>query len=240
MPRPGCLLLLALLGGAALLGWREVERIEREAPERLPWTPLSLSDPIGRFTATKLSALNDEPRSCLALLKAAGLAERFAPPLSAGEASCGYADGVRLASKPVAWRPDGVVAACPVAAALAVWEREVVQLAARRHFNAKVAEIDHFGSYSCRRVNGRDEGDWSEHARARALDIAGFRLADGRRVAVVADWSGGSAAGRAFLRDVRDGACRLFGTVLSPDYNEAHRDHLHFDMASRGGFGVCR
>ena len=39
--------------------------------------------------------------------------------------------------------------------------------------------IDHFGSYSCRRLYGRDEGAWSEHARANAVDIAGFRLGDG-------------------------------------------------------------
>ena len=46
----------------------------------------------------------------------------------------------------------------------------------------------------------------------------------------------------AFLREVRDGACRLFPTTLSPDYNAAHADHLHLDMAERGkmGWGVCR
>nr|MBA3526869.1 extensin family protein [Sphingomonas sp.] len=46
----------------------------------------------------------------------------------------------------------------------------------------------------------------------------------------------------AFLREVRDGACRLFPTVLSPDYNAAHRDHLHLDVANRGtaGWTLCR
>ena len=45
-----------------------------------------------------------------------------------------------------------------------------------------------------------------------------------------------------FLREVRTGACDLFATVLSPDYNAAHRDHLHFDQADRGGtgWGLCR
>ena len=36
---------------------------------------------------------------------------------------------------------------------------------------------------------------------------------------------------------VRDGACDLFATVLSPDYNAAHADHLHFDQAMRGAMG---
>jgi hypothetical protein len=40
---------------------------------------------------------------------------------------------------------------------------------------------------------------------------------------------------------VRDGACRLFATVLSPDYNAAHRDHLHLDEAKRGAmWRACR
>jgi hypothetical protein len=28
--------------------------------------------------------------------------------------------------------------------------------------------------------------------------------------------------------------------VLSPDYNAAHRDHFHFDQATRGFGSVCR
>jgi hypothetical protein len=41
---------------------------------------------------------------------------------------------------------------------------------------------------------------------------------------------------------VRDGACDLFATVLSPDYNAAHRDHFHLDQAARGasGWRGCR
>jgi hypothetical protein len=41
---------------------------------------------------------------------------------------------------------------------------------------------------------------------------------------------------------VRDGACRLFATTLSPDYNAAHADHLHLDQANRGagGWRACR
>ena len=70
--------------------------------------------------------------------------------------------------------------------------------------------------------------------RANAVDIAGFRLADGdadqRRLATGATTG---AKGR-FLREVRDGACDLFATVLSPDYNAAHRDHFHLDQAARG------
>jgi hypothetical protein len=104
-----------------------------------------------------------------------------------------------------------------------------------------VSAVDHFGSYSCRRIYGRSEGAWSEHSTANAVDIAGFRLADGRRISILGNWKDGGAEAR-FLRAVRDGACDLFATVLSPDYNAAHRDHLHFDQAQRGemGWRGCR
>ncbi|HVJ02806.1 MAG TPA: extensin family protein, partial [Sphingomonas sp.] len=137
--------------------------------------------------------------------------------------------------------PARLGVSCPVAAALAMWEWNVVQPAAQRHFGQPVATIEHLGSYSCRRMYGRSVGDWSEHATADALDVAGFRLADGKRIRVLADWEEGGAKA-AFLHEVRDGACRLFSTVLSPDYNAAHRDHLHLDQAERGemGWRACR
>ena len=76
----------------------------------------------------------------------------------------------------------------------------------------------------------------SQHATANAIDVAGFRLADGRRITLTGGWDG-KPAEQAFLRDLRDGACGLFKGVLSPDYNAAHHDHFHLDM---GPFGVCR
>lgn len=126
--------------------------------------------------------------------------------------------------------------ACPIAASLALWEWRVVQPAALKHFGQPVARIDHFGSYSCRRMYGRKDAGWSEHATADAIDIAGFRLADGTRITVARDWQAKNAKA-AFLRDVRDGACRLFATTLSPDYNAAHADHFHLDQAERGAMG---
>lgn len=37
----------------------------------------------------------------------------------------------------------------------------------------------------------------------------------------------------AFLHQAHDGACGVFDTVLGPDTNEAHHDHLHLDMKER-------
>ena len=209
----------------------------------MPWVPLDLAAPAGPFTGRRLAALAGEPASCRRLLVKAGIAFRALPPHDP-DLACRFEDGVRLAtggSLEARLQPPGVPLACPLAAALAMWEWDVVQPAALDLYGARVVTIDHYGSYSCRRLYGRATGDWSEHARANAIDVAGFRLADGRRITVAADWRNGGRDA-AFLHRVRDGACRLFATVLSPDYNVAHRDHLHLDEAARGAWGwrACR
>jgi hypothetical protein len=232
-------LLFLILVGAAFLYGREYVRTH---PQDVPWTALDLRHPQGRFTLRKLVSLADQPAQCRALLAAAGIADLPAPPRSSGE-QCGYTDGMRLEpdGRTTAFTPPGLVTSCPVAAALALLERDVLQPAAARHFAAEVTAVEHAGSYSCRRLYGRAEGQFSEHATADAVDVLGFRLSDGTRISVLADWRGGGPKS-AFLRDVRDGACGLFATTLSPDYNEAHADHLHLDQAARGksGFSLCR
>ncbi|MCW2390414.1 extensin family protein [Sphingobium sp. B11D3A] len=227
----GALILAALLAFALF----------RPAPQDLPWTPLSLDQPIGLFTRHKLSGLRDDAPQCRALLHRAGLETTAVPAF--GSDQCRVTTATRLAAGQdmLALLPTDVAPACTVMAATALWTWQVVQPAAQQILGASVVRIEHLGSYSCRRMYGRGEGAWSEHATANALDIAGFVLSDGRRISVLRDWDGeGEEA--AFLRTVRDGACRVFSTVLSPDYNRQHADHFHFDQADRGGvsWGVCR
>ena len=125
-------LIIAIIEGAAYVATH---------PQDFPWTRLSLDQPIGRFTGPKLAGLGDDPRRCRALLAATASRDRPAPALS-GPAPCGFSDGIRLDRQP-AYRPAGLVTACPVAAALTLGERDVVQPAARRHLGAAVTAIDH-------------------------------------------------------------------------------------------------
>ncbi len=133
------------------------------------------------------------------------------------------------------------MATCPLAVALALYERHSLQPAARDILGEQVTEITHLGSYACRNVYNREEGRRSEHARANALDISAFTLADGRRFEVETDWPRGSeaednAAAR-FLTRVHEGACAFFRVTLGPDHNQAHANHFHLDM---GGYSACR
>jgi hypothetical protein len=125
---------------------------------------------------------------------------------------------------------------CGLGYAFTAWVQSDLQVPAMGEFGSPVVRVETLGTYNCRNVNGAATDRLSEHAFANAVDVAAFLLKDGRRVGVLAGWNGDQHEAR-FLRSVRASACRRFNTVLSPDYDAAHRDHLHFDMG-RGPF--CR
>lgn len=230
--------LLALLAVLAAALWWAKDWLDAH-PEHNPWAPLALDHPVGWATHRKLAALPRGEGVCGALLREGGVSFEALPGV--GEGACRAPDRVRLADdaeRSIALRPTGAAPSCAVAASFVLWMRDSVTPAARRHFGQAVTRVEHLGSYNCRPIAGG--GNWSEHATANALDISAFVLADGTRISLIDDWNGAPARA-AFLREVRDGACDLYATVLSPDYNRAHADHFHFDMADRAGsWQVCR
>ncbi len=219
------LLLAALLIGRTWLN---------EHPGDNPWAPLDLRDKPGWATPTKFGEMRDDTELCRAVLDRSQVAFEALEPQGQGE--CARPDRTRLGDYPLA--PDTPPTTCPVAAALSLWKSDTLDPVAQDVFGSDIAEIEHLGAYSCRRLYGRSEGAWSQHATGNAIDIAGFVLADGTRISVLGDWEGDDEKS-AFLRRARDGACAAFSIVLSPDYNAAHRDHFHLDMTARWN-GVCR
>lgn len=218
-------------------------------PQDLPWTPLDLNRPLGAATTVKVASLEPADdaseekvervtQACLQTLEAAGVRAVRVPDRSDG-GFCIARGLVRITGGDVTpFASSNLVMQCPLAVRYALWDRQVLRPAATR-LGSEPALVDDLGTYSCRRIYGsQSETDRpSEHARANAIDIAGVRLKDGRRVSVLSDWDGegpAGPAGAAFLKQIRDGGCRLFSTVLTPDYNAAHADHLHLDAAARG------
>lgn len=218
-------------------------------PQDLPWKPLDLNRPIGTATAAKVADFVLPPtaapeetaavtEACMQVLREAGVQVERAPDRDDG-GFCVVRGAVRITGGATTRLPGDPVMQCPLAVRYVIWERQVLQPAAEATFGSRVARLNDVGTYSCRRIYGQTDTDArpSEHARANALDVAAVRLEDGRIVSVAGDWTGegrSGADGAAFLRRIRDGACRVFATVLTPDYNAAHRDHLHLDGAPRG------
>ncbi|WP_295196362.1 extensin family protein [uncultured Brevundimonas sp.] len=168
---------------------------------------------------------------CLAELNAARV--RFSPvPDRQNTATCGLHQGGVLGADlgtVARMAPGDVEMTCQTALALSIWRRQSLEPAAREILGSDVVQIDHMGAYACRNVNnGVGSNRISAHSQAAALDFAGVRLRDGRRITVTRDWNGDTPEAR-FLKRIRDDACRIFGTTLSPDYNAVHYDHLHLE-----------
>jgi hypothetical protein len=130
--------------------------------------------------------------------------------------------------------------ACPMVSALDQWVSEAVQPAALKWFRQPVVEIKQISAYSCRGMVGNSTAHISEHAFGNALDVAGFVLADGRKILVKNGWTG-TPEETGFLHDVQLAACERFTTVLAPGYNVYHYDHIHLDLMRRAsGRKACK
>ncbi len=206
----------------------------RAHPENNPWAPLDLRDPPGWATQSKLTAIGSDTEACRAVLERSEV--QFEVLASQGSGACARPDRTILSESLL--QPGNPAMTCPAAIGLHLWLEKSLQPAAMQKFGQEIVSIQHLGVHNCRRLYGRSDGAWSEHATGNAVDIAGFTLSDGTTISVLSDWDDGGAKGE-FLSRVRDDACAMFGTVLSPDYNAAHRDHFHLDQAERA-WGVCR
>ncbi|MEG3160577.1 extensin family protein [Sphingomonas sp. LB2R24] len=180
---------------------------------------------------------NRETAQCLADLRQLHVSFQVLPDRETGP-GCGLAGTVKLVDigVPVA---NLTAVRCGAARAFIGWTRNAVAPAAYQMLGSELARIDSMGSYSCRNIVGsaRNANRRSGHAIANAIDIGGFVLKDGRRITVLNDWNSPDPQVRQFLQTIRASACKRFGTVLSPDYNAAHRNHLHLED-DRAGF--CR
>jgi hypothetical protein len=140
--------------------------------------------------------------------------------------------GVTFRPSAASAAPKTIFAACNLARAIA---RTAKLLAA-----SDVNDVVHYGTYACRPIAGTTM--LSEHAFARAFDLAEFRLTSGATYTVLADWEKDNpapgTAGGMFLRTL---ATRLYGDgiyniLLTPDYNAAHANHFHGDLTQGARF----
>jgi hypothetical protein len=185
---------------------------------------------VSLFNVVREHAYFTYDEHCLRQLQMAHVGFRFVAAPRQPDV-CPLRNVVRMLPKGLLRRP--LYMTCRLASALDRFDRHVLQPAAERHFGQPVAHLVENGVRNCRTVAGY-RSLLSEHAFANAIDVEGFVLRDGTAIEV-AGARGASGPPAEFLREVTTGACDVFSTVLGPDFDEHHADHLHLDMALLGG-----
>jgi hypothetical protein len=182
---------------------------------------------------------NPNARICLSDLKSKSVRFSALPNQSFGS-GCRTIDTIKLMDFGTEATNLGAMT-CPLASNFAAWAQHAVRPAAKQYMGSDVVRIETLGTYSCRNVGGGRTGKLSQHAFGNAVDISAFVLRDGRRITVLGGWRGKKSE-QEFLRRLHQSACKRFGTVLGPDYNGAHANHFHFDMAQsmKDGSAYCR
>lgn len=240
---------MALIAATGLAGadqaWSgEVQPLSTQLP---PPRPASLPKPV---SAPSAKAPEEKPivatqdSACMRML--AGVAgNRIRPAAAAAKPEaegCRVDDpvvvealAVRTADGPgqVKLLPPPTVS-CELARAVSLWLDTSLQPLARGAFGQELTALRVGGGHECRRRNRQTQGQLSEHATGKALDIFAFQLGEEKQggVAVLVERPNGLEQTR-FLDGVRQSACGAFMTVLGPGSDAAHANHLHVDIQQR-------
>jgi hypothetical protein len=157
-----------------------------------------------------------------------------------GPGGCGGEDLVRLEAivlpdkRRVAVTPPAPLR-CTMATAIADWVRTDVVAIAQK-LGSEPAGLDNFDSYECRGFNRIPGAHLSEHGRANALDVRAIKLANGRSIALT-----DRSVPKDLRESVRQSVCARFMTVLGPDSDWYHEEHIHLDLAERhNNYRICQ
>jgi hypothetical protein len=157
-----------------------------------------------------------------------------------GPGGCGGEDLVRLEAivlpdkHRVAITPPAPLR-CRMASEIADWVRtDMVALA--KGLDSEPVGVDNFDSYECRGFNRIPGAHLSEHGRANALDVRAIKLANGRSITLT-----DRSVPRELRESIRQSACARFMTVLGPDSDWYHEEHIHLDLAERhNNYRICQ
>jgi hypothetical protein len=156
-----------------------------------------------------------------------------------GPGGCGGTDLVRLEAivlpdqHRVAVTPPATLR-CTMATAIADWVRTDIAPLTQK-LGSEITGLDNFDSYECRGFNRIKGAHLSEHGRANALDVRGFKLADGRSIELT-----DRTEPRELRENVLHSVCARFVTVLGPGSDGYHEEHIHLDlMEHQNHYRIC-
>lgn len=181
---------------------------------------------------------------CAVLLKSQGVIFTRLESFQADK-GCGIQDPVKITA---IVQPDKTISlpsqpmlSCRFALRLAIWLADVGAPIIQSFQKAPLEAISSGPGYICRNRYNRKNGKLSEHAYGNAIDINGFLLAGGKRIAVSKSTDGTDIQKR-MLMALRISSCGYFTTVLGPGANAAHKNHFHIDLGKHGrtwNYRIC-
>lgn len=223
----------------------EVEDVAFVSPRPAP-RPKDLMDAVARVEPGKKSgwglfkaaAVRTKPGKTLVVPKkgsvcgVSAIRGQSVAPVVAKIKACGISDPVKVTEISGVTLSQAITVDCTTAIALNDWVSNGVQ----KQFGAEgVKQLLIAGSYSCRPRNNVRGAKISEHGRGRAVDVAGFVMADGSKITVARDYRKIKAMKAAYKS-----ACGTFGTTLGPGSDGYHEDHMHFDTARYRSGSYCK
>jgi hypothetical protein len=131
--------------------------------------------------------------ACPAVLTGAVTGE-VEPEMASGD--CGAQSPLRVTALGSVKLGAPATMTCGMATALAALMPDAIK-AANDILGSPLVALEAGSGYECRNRNGDGSGKLSQHAFANALDIAAFKLADGRSIAIGTDWPHLPASGEA-------------------------------------------
>ncbi len=208
------------------------------APSELavPESPRPESRPKG---FAKLVAAITPPRATSRKGSVCGVAEIKGEAIRAigGAGACGIAQPVRITSVSGVAVSGAPTIDCTTAKVLNDWVRGGVIPAVGRT-GGGLAQVNIIASYSCRSRNNVKGAKLSEHSFGHAVDVSGVTLKDGTTLTVLDHWRSGKYGG--IIKAMHSSACGPFGTVLGPNADRYHQNHLHLDTARYRSGSYCR
>ena len=157
-------------------------------------------------------------------------------PVPGRIAGCGIEAPVRVQSVAGVRLSRPTAMDCRTAKALRQWVASgLVPAVGRLGGGPEILQVA--SGYACRPRNNQAGAKISEHGRGRAIDISAIGLKNGQSIDILNGW--GHAQTGPVLKNAWRAACGPFTTVLGPNADAFHRDHLHFDTTpGRGPY--CR
>lgn len=158
-------------------------------------------------------------------------------PIAGEVAGCGIKEPVQVTEISGVRLSSPAVIDCQTAKTFQTWlEKGAIPAVGR--LGGGIAELHIAASYACRPRNNQSGAKVSEHGKGHAVDLSGLTLNNGLSISVLKGWN--DPVQGQILRAFHKEACGRFGTVLGPESDRYHQDHLHFDTARYRAGSYCR